>query len=281
MATFKNRALTIATVGLLSGSPLTIATQGLIQPAVVEPVVPVTAPDTRVHGSIPTHVDYKPLKRIVEEIRYGLKITDKHYYYPVTLNEYKNVSHFFYDVIGSQTVREPLYAKNYSELIYGLNISHISVDKASERHIAEFKYGLNISGIVTETPVQHYFDESQADSGLQITDKVRYLPAIPEQIVYSNIQTIELTTELNDQVRYFPSDLNSYSHKDDLVLAVELSDRFEFITPELVKYSNADKLSYQLMFETYSFHEKAPITFYDEDEEILYMLAQILLEDED
>lgn len=43
MATFKNRALTIATLGVLSGVPITLATDGLIQlPEVVTPTVPTT-----------------------------------------------------------------------------------------------------------------------------------------------------------------------------------------------------------------------------------------------
>jgi len=46
MATFKNRALTLATVGVLTAFPLTVATNGALQPAeaVVEPEVPVTQP---------------------------------------------------------------------------------------------------------------------------------------------------------------------------------------------------------------------------------------------
>jgi len=46
MATFKNRALTLATVGVLSGVAITLATNGVIQQKVAEPSVIVTPPVT-------------------------------------------------------------------------------------------------------------------------------------------------------------------------------------------------------------------------------------------
>lgn len=46
MATFRNRALTLATVGMLSATPVTLATDGYIQQAVQEQVVQVKKPDT-------------------------------------------------------------------------------------------------------------------------------------------------------------------------------------------------------------------------------------------
>jgi len=57
MATFKNRALTLATAGLLTSSPLALATEGLLQPAVVTPVIQITQP--QVTGGVSTHIDYR------------------------------------------------------------------------------------------------------------------------------------------------------------------------------------------------------------------------------
>lgn len=58
MATFKNRALALATVGLLTGTPVTIATNGVIQvPEAVAP--PVVQPAQAGGGSAPREILFK------------------------------------------------------------------------------------------------------------------------------------------------------------------------------------------------------------------------------
>ena len=58
MATFKDRALTIATAGLLSATPVTIASQGIIQlEEAVVPVTPIVQPARAAAGG-PITIDY-------------------------------------------------------------------------------------------------------------------------------------------------------------------------------------------------------------------------------
>lgn len=282
---FKNRALTIATVGLLSGSPITVATDGLIQ----QPVTPVVPPTEVIKPVVdggryvrgPLEVHYQKFKRFTTALRWGIAFESSADYLSSEVSEYKHVTRNFYDVLFSQEYRKPLFETYGSKLVYAVGIDTSSYADGVKPAVSKFVYAVNISSDSSGSRLLDASLISDLTFAVDISSKAFHIPVLTEANVYRYVSESGTRLQVSSKSSFEESLLNYYSNETKFYFDVLGKTSSKFISAHNEYNKHETALSYEIDVSSFSYAERAPVDIQSEEEELFILLAQILSEDDD
>jgi len=290
MATFSDRALTVATRGVLSGVALTIATNGILQlpqdvPVVVEPTPqPVAAAPARVRG--PLSFEYSNQYRIQSEIRLGLGLDVEARYLPVPLEEYRDTANFFWSLDLSGESGASRYQSRQSDYTWGIDLSGASrADYQGILNPAPLKWAVDLSGASYGSQATRGLVLTSVSLGISPEGRSRGLAASPGSVEYHHIAS---PWDLRIQSRSWADLLQVEEYRYLSHLPVKAG--FQINTSHQTvgasqgqsqKFYWRNRLDTGLRLDTPSFHEPIPVIPRTDDEEVLFAVIQILLSEDD
>jgi len=285
MASIKNRALTIATVGLLSATPVTIATHGLIQLEIAAPPAAVTqAPRAYAGGPSKIELDYAISHIFKSDGTIYLLSDTRIEFESAALELSRKDSHATFILHGSADVYKSTLYEIHPECKFVLTSNSVT----ERTQPGNFKPS-PVIGIDSNIKAVHWTAKTlsyKADTAFRIKSSPDYLiftkaPEIALQPAsYAFTTQSELALNNNASAKFLPSEAVSYVYAGDLSVQVEGQAAFHYAQSGELKHISHAMITMDL--ESRYFIERLSRIPLDDDEEVLMLFVNALLEsDED
>lgn len=284
MATFikyKNRALVIATLGLLTSHATTIATDGIIQypdPNAAGP--PVAAAPERAFGPLKTRIEYSNQHHWSSRFACALDLTARTNYAPAVFNSYQHRGRLYSALAIKGVDRALAYHIHGSRLVYGLKVAHIARQPAPERVLTAFSYGIQGSAKVFNRAATRALHDAMFKAGIRLAVVARHLP-IEGASVYSHRQVFRHGLALDGGARFTASPLNAHNHAGLLPFRTGFESRFTYSAATLNQRSVRGVIRNAVTLRSATYLERAPVVFRDDEEAVLVLAANYLLDTDD